>query len=157
MQYLQMFGVRSPSLIEFDRSPMACTETSNASKFYGLFMLFIILSLFLSLVLSLSFSLSRTFCHIKFALVFARSAIMFRAFEKSVAKMSCTADFARYSSKLSNRRFFFYVAKINVSRIISWKLHLISKQITFYRARINYCILRLEHYNFLKFFKILFT
>lgn len=61
-------------------------------------MLFTILSRFHSL------SLAYTFCHIKFALVYARGAIVIRVFDESVAKVSRTADFARYSSKLSDRR-----------------------------------------------------
>lgn len=44
-----------------------------------------------SLSLSLFLSHSHTFCHIKFALVFARGAIIIRVFDKSVAKVSRTS------------------------------------------------------------------
>jgi len=59
-----------------------------------------------SLSLFLSLSLSRTFCHIKFALVYARGAIIIRVFDESVTKMSRTANFARYSSKQPDRHIF---------------------------------------------------
>ncbi|KAL6263355.1 hypothetical protein P5V15_006150 [Pogonomyrmex californicus] len=122
-----------------DRSPMACTETSNASKFYGLFMLFIILSL--SLSLSLSFSCTRTFCHIKFTLVFACGAVMIRVFDESVIKVSRTTDFARCSSKLSDRRFFTSQRLMSLSHYFLKIVYLSRKQITFvkiYKENINY-------------------